>query len=230
MTLRPDLRLLTLDLDDTLVDSDGTADERLADAMRRARLVLGGALDDVTAARVVASAAAADPVTEGRLGTLIRLLSLEADDPRATEIREAYNSRLLELLRLFPGVHETLRILHERYRLVIVTNGPEALQRSKVERFGLQDYVDSVVISGAMGVHKPDPRIFWEACSRARVEPEFAAHVGDAISTDVAGAKGAGMGTIWRRPERDRALAEADLIVIPDLIIEQFNQLPVGLA
>lgn len=230
MTLRPDLRLLTLDLDDTLVDSDGTAAERLADAMRRARDLLGGVLDDAASARIVAVAAAADPVTEGRLATLVRLLPLESEDQRVAQIRAAYNARLLDLLRLFPGVHETLRVLRERYRLVIVTNGPEALQRSKVEQFGLQDYVDSVVISGAVGVHKPDPRIFWEACSRARVEPEFAAHVGDAISTDIAGAKGAGMGTVWRRPERDRALAEADLIVIPDLIIEQFNQLPEALA
>jgi putative hydrolase of the HAD superfamily len=230
MTLRQDLRLLTLDLDDTLIDSDATADERLADAMRRARVLLGTALDDATAARVTASAAAADPVTEGRLGTLVRLLSLEADDPRAMQIREAYNARLLDLLRLFPMVHETLRTLRQRYRLVIVTNGPEALQRSKVEQFGLQDEVDSVVISGAMGVHKPDPRIFWEACSRVSVEPEFAAHIGDAISTDVAGAKGAGMGAIWRRPARDHALSEADLTVIPDLIIERFDQLPEALA
>lgn len=229
MALRP-IRLLTLDLDDTLVDSDGTAVERIADAMRRARELLGTALDDASAERIRAAAVAADPVTEGRLATLVRLLPVAPEDERVVEIRAAYNARLLELLQAFPDVHETLRALRERYRLVIITNGPEELQRSKVERFGLQDAVDGIVISGALGIHKPDPRIFWEACRRAGVEPAEAAHVGDAITADVAGAKGAGMGAIWCRPERARALTEADLPVIPDLTIERFRELPSALA
>ncbi|TAJ17949.1 MAG: HAD family hydrolase [Dehalococcoidia bacterium] len=229
MALRP-IRLLTLDLDDTLVDSDGTAVERIADAMRRARELLGAALDDASAERIRAAAVAADPVVEGRLATLVRLLPIAPEDERVAEIRAAYNARLLELLRAFPDMHETLRALRDRYRLVIITNGPEELQRSKVERFGLQDAVDDVVISGALGIHKPDPRIFWEACRRAGIDPAEAAHVGDAITTDVAGAQGAGMGAIWCRPERARALTEADLPVIPDLTIERFHELPSALA
>jgi HAD superfamily hydrolase (TIGR01549 family) len=230
VTLSSEIRLLTLDLDDTLIDSDGTATERIADAMLHARDLLGAALDDATAARVMAEALAADPITEGRLATLVRLLALAPEDARIADIRAAYNARMLDLLHLHPGVEDALVTLHERYRLVIVTNGPEDLQRSKIERFGLQHRVDGIVISGALGIHKPDPRIFWEACSQVRIEARQAAHVGDGITTDIVGARDAGMGTIWCRPERDRALAEDALPFAPDLIIDRFGDLPSALA
>lgn len=230
MPLRPGIRLLTIDLDDTLIDSDGTAAERIADAMRCARDLLGTAVDDAAATRIEAAAVAADPITEGHLATLVRLLPITRDDARVAPIRAAYNARMLELLRAFPAVDETLRVLRDRFRLVIVTNGPEKLQRAKIERFGFEHQVDGIVISEVIGIQKPDPRIFWEACRSAGVAPEQSAHVGDAISTDVAGARSAGMAAIWCRPTRDRGLAETSLPVSPDLTIDHFRELPGALA
>ena len=54
-----------------------------------------------------------------------------------------------------------------------------------------------VAISGELGSAKPSVEIFEEAVRRAGVASHQAAHVGDSLETDVAGAKTAGMLAIW---------------------------------
>jgi putative hydrolase of the HAD superfamily len=58
---------------------------------------------------------------------------------------------------------------------------------------GLRGSLDSVVCSAAVGLHKPDPRIFELACAGMDVRPERCAHVGDHYYADVIGARAAGM-------------------------------------
>jgi putative hydrolase of the HAD superfamily len=58
---------------------------------------------------------------------------------------------------------------------------------------GLGEVVDVIVSSADVGLHKPDPRIFELACSRAGVSPHEAAHVGDHHYADVLGASAVGM-------------------------------------
>jgi putative hydrolase of the HAD superfamily len=45
----------------------------------------------------------------------------------------------------------------------------------------------------AVGLHKPDPRIFELACSRLDAEPEDCAHIGDHFYSDILGARAAGL-------------------------------------
>jgi putative hydrolase of the HAD superfamily len=58
--------------------------------------------------------------------------------------------------------------------------------------------IDSVVV----GVAKPDPEIFRAALALARVAPAAAVHVGDMVSTDVVGARAAGIIPIHLDPDR----------------------------
>jgi len=51
----------------------------------------------------------------------------------------------------------------------------------------------ALIDSGAVGVEKPDPRIFALALDACGVRPEAAVHVGDSRRTDVAGALAAGI-------------------------------------
>lgn len=62
-----------------------------------------------------------------------------------------------------------------------------------VEGLGLGEYVDTVVSSADVGLHKPDPRIFELACERLGVLPADAAHVGDHVYADIVGAQAVGM-------------------------------------
>ncbi|HKF74978.1 MAG TPA: HAD family hydrolase [Candidatus Dormibacteraeota bacterium] len=83
--------------------------------------------------------------------------------------------------------------------------------------------VEVVVDSAAVGVAKPDPRIFGFALAACCVRPEAAVHVGDSRRTDVAGALAAGIRPLHLDPlglcpdrshEHLRALGEVlDLLV-----------------
>jgi putative hydrolase of the HAD superfamily len=84
-------------------------------------------------------------------------------------------------------------------RLAIVSNSDgtveERLGRARVAQVGPGPGVALVALidSGAVGVEKPDPRIFELALTACGVRPEAAVHVGDSRLTDVAGAIAAGI-------------------------------------
>lgn len=119
------------------------------------------------------------------------------------------------------GLHEVLTALRARgLRLGVVTNGVVARQAPKVEALGLGELVDAVVISEAVGVSKPDRRIFDFALSALGVRPGDAWFVGDNPLNDVLGASAAGMTAVWfRRGPWPAGHAE------PELRIEALGEL-----
>lgn len=191
--------LLSLDLDDTILDTDAAAEYRVQAAAERASEVLGG-LDVAMVDQALRAAMAANPVTQGRMALFLQTLGVEPRSDEGIAIRGAYNAVLLDALALMEGAEVTLARLRERYRLAIVTNGPSELQWPKLRKFALEGLVDHVVVSGDLGVHKPDPAIFHHLLTEAGVESANAAHVGDSIHSDIAGARAAGMTAIWMPP------------------------------
>ena len=79
----------------------------------------------------------------------------------------------------------------------VVTNGDAEVQASKLAAAGLVAAVDSICISGAEGVRKPDPRIFALAAERAGAPLRPGWMIGDNPEADIAGARGVGLGTVW---------------------------------
>ena len=74
----------------------------------------------------------------------------------------------------------------------IISNWDRRLE-NLLTGLGLGVLIDTVVSSAAVGLHKPDPRIFELACERLGVAPEEAAHVGDHHYADIVGASAVGM-------------------------------------
>jgi HAD superfamily hydrolase (TIGR01509 family) len=56
-------------------------------------------------------------------------------------------------------------------------------------RFGLEKYIRGFVISGDVGLRKPDPAIFVSLVGRSRIKPEEAIFVDDSIRNLDAAAK-----------------------------------------
>ena len=75
----------------------------------------------------------------------------------------------------------------------VITNGPSYLQNHKMDESGLRPYLDLVVVSGDVGVHKPDPALFLYACDKVQLPPADCMYVGDHPVNDIAGALSAGM-------------------------------------
>ena len=84
-------------------------------------------------------------------------------------------------------------------RFGVITNGELEFQTAKIARLGLLGRFDHVVASGAVGVTKPDARIFRAAIERfeADAPASAAAYVGDRLATDAIGAARAGLVGVW---------------------------------
>jgi putative hydrolase of the HAD superfamily len=94
---------------------------------------------------------------------------------------------------VLPGVAETLRLLRAHgLSLAVVANWDYGLHEH-LERHGLREAFDVVVVSAEVGARKPDPAPFRFALDQLGVEPGRALHVGDHRPHDEAGARAAGM-------------------------------------
>lgn len=134
-----------------------------------------------------------------------------------------------EAWEVYPEVSATLAALARLgLRLAVVSNWDERLP-PLLDDLGLGRRFDAVVYSAAVGVEKPDPRIFLHALERLGVAPEDAVHVGDSAREDVEGALAAGMEALHLvrpgapsliHPEAGRTSRGdlADLSPLPDLI------------
>ena len=67
---------------------------------------------------------------------------------------------------------------------------------SLMEDMGLTPYLDFAVTSGEVGVEKPHAPIFREALRRSGSEAGDTIHVGDQLTSDVAGAASVGIGPV----------------------------------
>ncbi len=121
---------------------------------------------------------------------------------------------------LMPDAERVVRYLASKYPLTIVSNGFKEVQYYKFAHSGLQDYLTHIVISDEIGVTKPRPEIFRIALERNGVRPEDAVMIGDSYSSDIQGARSAGIDQIWIRDERRheaRKSNETATFVLPRL-------------
>jgi putative hydrolase of the HAD superfamily len=87
------------------------------------------------------------------------------------------------------------------------------MQSRKLECLALSPMFDTILISDAEGINKPDRRIFHRALDRLHVSPAQAVFVGDHPEVDVAGARAAGMQAVWRRDPGVSRRVEADAVI-----------------
>jgi putative hydrolase of the HAD superfamily len=96
------------------------------------------------------------------------------------------------------GLEATLSALHAQgVRLGIVTNGEVRFQAPKLTRLAIGRYLSTVVISEAVQVQKPDPRIFVHALAEIGCRASETWFVGDDPVNDVLGAAAVGLRAIW---------------------------------
>jgi putative hydrolase of the HAD superfamily len=122
------------------------------------------------------------------------LRALGLDEALAAPMAAYLDERQAQGCRLLYGADQVLALLRAAgIRLAIVTNGYGTTQRRKIERHGLEERVDAVVISAEAGIHKPDKAIFDFALAAIGAPASRSVFVGDTPEADIMGARGAGM-------------------------------------
>ena len=136
----------------------------------------------------------------------------------------AYHDTKFREWRPFPGVIELFKELKEAgVRLGIITHGLAVKQAEKLIRLQLLPYLDtnSIFISDAIGISKPNPKLYQLALRRMGLEAHQVMYVGDNPANDIAPPKSLGMITVWAR-----AMAKHEECgVEPDHVIESFGDL-----
>jgi FMN phosphatase YigB (HAD superfamily) len=83
----------------------------------------------------------------------------------------------------------------------VITNGIARVQHRRLARSGLTDFFAAIVISGEVGIAKPDRRIFDETLTRlGNPARERVLMVGDSLTSDIRGAVDSRIDACWLRP------------------------------
>ncbi len=101
-----------------------------------------------------------------------------------------------------PGADDAVERLAEDHRLGLVTNGAPEMQAEKLSTLDFTDAFETAVYAGYGVPAKPDPGPFHRALEDLSVAPDRAVHVGNSLTSDVAGAHAAGLASAWLGDDR----------------------------
>ncbi len=120
-------------------------------------------------------------------------------------------------VEVFPEVRPALTVLAKSYCVIAVTNG-----NADVSSIGIRDLFHEVVSASAVGAAKPNRKIFDMAVEAGGADADQTLHVGDHPEVDVAGAREAGLKSVWvNRDNQDWP----DHLQRPDGIVRHVGEL-----
>lgn len=132
-----------------------------------------------------------------RFRQLASLAGAQITAGEAEALSREYRAQYQRFRRTVPGARAMLERLHGRTTIGVVSNNAQQEQLDKLAFLRLGHLIDELVVSEAVGVAKPDPRIFEIALRRVGARPADAVMIGDSWSNDVRGARAAGIRAIW---------------------------------
>lgn len=180
------VEVVALDADDTLWENEGMF-AAVHDRFRA--LVTSHAGDDLDVDRHLAEVERANlemfgygvkAFTLSMIETAISLTDARVTAGEIHEIVEWGKWILTHPVELLPGVEQTVPVLADRYRLVLITKGDLLNQEAKVAGSGLADLFDVVEI-----VAEKDEDTYGRILDRHRIDPSRFVMVGNSLRSDV---------------------------------------------
>ena len=228
MTKLSGIKVITFDVDGTLWDFDTVMRRALGEVLNQLKRLDPEAAAMLDVERVIWIRDRAHDELTGKVTNLneVRVESFRQvlrdagrpDDALASRLSEIYFEHRDAGRRLFDDVLPTLESLHAKYALGIISNG-----NSYPQDFGLEHVISFGVYSQDHGgIEKPDPQIFEIALESAGCSADELVHVGDSLENDVAGARSAGIRSVWLNRNGDSAPPDAE----PDIEIKSLGELP----
>ena len=151
----------------------------------------------------------------------VPLAEVPADFPEW--LAEIHMAKLSEAM-VFPPEHRPLlEWARTRYRLAVISNFDHApTARRLLQRCGVTEWFEQVVVSADEGVRKPHREIFTRTLARMGLTPSETLFIGDSLEIDIVGAKGVGMDVAWLN--RDGEVMK-DGIPAPDYTLGRLPEL-----
>ena len=114
-----------------------------------------------------------------------------------------YLQCLAECAELMEDAAEVLQALACNYRMAILTNGLQVVQRSRLARSVIRHHIAEIIISEEIGFAKPAREYFDVALARlGHPSRREALMIGDGWASDILGATQYGLDACWYNPGR----------------------------
>lgn len=123
-----------------------------------------------------------------------------------------------EYLRLYDGVMDALGFLRSKgYRLWLLSNAQRAFTAYELRALGLTEQFDKIYLSSDYQCRKPDELFFRALIDGQKLDPTKCLMIGNDRDTDIAGAKNAGLATLYMHTNLTPSQqAPADPALYPD--------------
>src|SRR5271168_4594489 len=114
-----------------------------------------------------------------------------------------YLDCLAECSELLEDAAEVLQTLRRKYRMAILTNGLQVVQRGRLARSVIRHHIGEIIISEEIGFSKPAKEFFEIALNRlGNPSRRELLMTGDGWNSDILGATQYGLDACWYNPER----------------------------
>lgn len=114
------------------------------------------------------------------------------------KLNRNFLATMTDICEPLPGALNLLKNLKGKSRFGIITNGFNEFQQTRLEKTGVHEYIEFVVVSEDVGLAKPHPAIFDHAIRKMNNPPrENILMVGDTLESDILGGLNSGLDTCW---------------------------------
>ena len=139
-----------------------------------------------------------DIPVEQVMAQLFREKGVTDADALGVNAAQLFRIASTEYIRLYPCVKEALAFLRNKgYRLWLLSNAQRVFTAYELRHLGLGEEFDGVYLSSDYGCRKPDVRFFRALLEEHRLDPAKCMMIGNDRETDIAGAKAAGLDTLY---------------------------------
>jgi putative hydrolase of the HAD superfamily len=127
---------------------------------------------------------------------------------------------------LIKDAETVLKSLYKKYRIGLICDSgftPGRILRQVLKNHNVLKYFKCTLFSDEVGRTKPHSIIFKKAVENFKAKEKEVMHVGDLLDTDIAGAKAAGMKTVWFNREEKKI--KSSIKFKPDYEIKKLPEL-----
>ena len=152
------------------------------------------------------------------MAQLFRDRGVEEDADRlGIQASQLFRIASMEYIHLYPGALDALAVLRQKgYRLWLLSNAQRVFTAFELRHLGLGAQLDGIYISSDFGCRKPDGRFFRALLDEQNLDPAKCLMIGNDRDTDIAGARAAGMDTLYMHTDLTPAeQAKADPALLP---------------
>ena len=147
-------------------------------------------------------------------------------DPHIMAAVNSFFEDYLNSLKPRPCTRGMLKKLSAIHKIGLVSNFTYApVTYAALRKLELTKFFNIILVSEAVGWRKPHPKIFGQALSKLKVQPDEAVYVGDSPAEDITGAKNVGMRTIFVQSQFHSLKSLNDNRIGPDMIVEDICEL-----